>query len=84
MDTFGRSRSGAPFDLDPTPEAFRALAPITDVIRCALPFTAIDRGEMGAFVAQWLDWFGQAALGELQHPGRLPERDPQGSWRRGA
>ena len=84
METFQRRRSGAPFDLDPTPEAFRALAPITDVIQCAWPFTAIDRGEMGAFVAQWLDWFGQAALGELQHPGTLPERDPQGSWRPGA
>lgn len=81
MESFEKRRSAAPFDLDPTPEAFRALAPITDVIQCAWPFTAIDRGEMGAFVAQWLEWFGQAALGKLKHPHILPERDPKGSWR---
>ncbi len=70
-----------PYDIDPSPDAFRALAPIVDVIRCAWPFTAIDRGEKQVFVDRWLEWFGRAATGQLQAPSTLPEREPSGSWR---
>ena len=70
-----------PYDIDPSPDAFRAFAPIMDVIQCAWPFTAIDRGEKQAFVDRWLEWFGRAATGQLQAPSTLPEREPSGSWR---
>ena len=71
-----------PYDMDPSHEAFQALAPIVDVVQCAWPFTAIDRGELVAFVERWLEWFGQAATGQLQAPSIMPERNPAGSWRR--
>ena len=71
-----------PYDIDPSPEAYRALAPIMDVVQCAWPFTEIDGESARAFADQWLRWFGLAATGNLQSPSTMPERDPRGSWRR--
>ena len=49
----------------------------------AWPFTPIDQGEEEAFVEQWLQWFGQAANGQLIYPRHMPEKEISGSWRRG-
>ena len=72
-----------PYDMDPSPDAYRALAPIVDVVQCAWPFTEIDGESAGAFADQWLLWFGLAATGRLQSPSTMPEREPRDSWRRG-
>ena len=72
-----------PYGMDPSPEAYRALAPIMDVIQCACPFTEIDGEKAHAFADQWLRWFGLAATGRLQSPSTMPEREPHDSWRRG-
>lgn len=71
-----------PHDMDPSPEAYQAIAPILGEIQCAWPFTPIDVNDRDSFVTRWLDWFGHAAVGELQAPSRMPERDPTDSWRR--
>ncbi|MGA5509384.1 hypothetical protein [Streptomyces umbrinus] len=43
----------------------------------ALP-PARHRGS-GELISRWADWLAQAATGQLAHPSRMPERDPQGS-----
>ena len=47
----------------------------------ARPVTPIDQGEEDTFVERWLDWFGQAANGQLFSPRSLPEGSPSGSYR---
>ena len=34
------------------------------------------------FISHWSSWFAVAAQGQLNIPGTMPERDPNGSWRR--
>lgn len=50
----------------------------------AWPFTPIDQGEEAEFVERWLTWFGEASLGKLTMPTRMPEFPVQGSWRKGS
>ena len=71
-----------PFALDPGREAYEALAPVMGKYQVAWPFTPIDQGDESEFIERWLGWFGEAAQGQLRHPGRMPERDPNGTWRR--
>ncbi|NWF29477.1 hypothetical protein HW130_25005 [Streptomyces sp. PKU-EA00015] len=48
----------------------------------AWPLTPLVIGDLDEFISRWADWLAQAATGQLAHPSRMPERDPQGSWRR--
>ena len=48
----------------------------------AWPFIPLVIGDLDEFISRWADWLAQAATGQLSHPRRMPEREPQGSWRR--
>ena len=80
----GTSRNGlVPFDMVPgDPNAIQALAPVTHSHQVAWPFTPIDQGDEESFIERWMEWFAKAAQGQLRRPSRLPESNPQGSWRR--
>ncbi|MEN4466857.1 protein kinase [Mycolicibacterium conceptionense] len=54
---------------------------VTSSIGIARPFVEVDPTNLTPFLDRWLGWFAQAALGQLQHPGDMPEENPQGSWR---
>lgn len=83
LPLMSRRSSVDPFALGPGSSAYGALAPGMDKYQVAWPFTPIDQGDEEAFIEQWIGWFGEAAQGLLRHPSHMPERDPQGSWRRG-
>jgi serine/threonine-protein kinase len=70
-----------PMALPPSEDTFVALSPITGTHQLAWPFTPVDQGDEADFIERWLAWFGEAALGQLHRPGRMPERDPSGSFR---
>ena len=71
-----------PFALDPGEEAGEALSPVIGSWQVAWPFTPADQGDDADFLEHWTDWFARAALGDLAHPLGMPERRPDGSWRR--
>ena len=71
-----------PFALDPDQEAFVALSPVMAEYQVAWPFIPIDQGDESEFIERWLGWFAQAAQGLLRHPGHMPERHAEGTWRR--
>jgi serine/threonine-protein kinase len=48
----------------------------------AWPFTPIEPGNEVDFLERWMAWFAQAAQGQLGHPSSMPERRPEGAWRR--
>jgi serine/threonine protein kinase len=77
----GGSTELAPFALVPR-GAREALGGVMGSNQVAWPFTELDVGELGEFVDRWAGWFAQAAMRQLQHPSMMPERPPQGSWRR--
>lgn len=81
---FARYRSSVnPFSLDPGSDAAKALWSGMAELQLAWPFTALTVGEsLDEFVTRWLTWFADAALGKLQHPSSMPERPPNGSWRK--
>ena len=70
-----------PFTLNPGKEAYVALAPVMAEYQVAWPFTAIDQGNETEFGDLWIGRFADAAKGMLRHPERMPEREPNGSWR---
>ncbi len=74
---------GYPFALDPEQDAAMALSHVISGAQAAWPFTRIVPGELHDIADRWADWFAQASMGYLSHPLSMPERDPQGSWRRG-
>ena len=59
-----------------------ALSSTMHTYAAAWPFTPIDQGEEENFVEQWIQWFGQAANGQLRYPRQIPEKEATGSWRR--
>ncbi len=71
-----------PFALDPDQEALVALSPVMAEYQVAWPFIPIDQGDESEFIERWLGWFAQAAQGLLRHPGHMPERHAEGTWRR--
>jgi eukaryotic-like serine/threonine-protein kinase len=77
-----KTSSYYPIAFEPCENAGKALSNTIAEWQVAWPFTPIDQGEEGAFVERWLEWFGQAAAGELHRPSSMPERPPHGSWRR--
>ena len=73
--------SPRPCALTPGEEAYGALSPVVTLYRVAWPFTPIDQGDEEEFIERWMGWFADAAEQRLDHPERMPERDPTGSWR---
>jgi serine/threonine-protein kinase len=71
-----------PFALPPGEEAGRALSPGLADFQVAWPFTPVEPGGDVEFLERWMAWFAQAAQGQLGHPSSMPERRPEGSWRR--
>ena len=84
MDTPLRatSRTMEPFAFDPHHESRAAVSPGMMMHQVAWPFTPLVIGDLDELLNRWADWLAQAATGRLAHPSRMPERDPQGSWRR--
>ncbi|MCG8971317.1 serine/threonine-protein kinase [Streptomyces sp. CL12-4] len=84
MDTPLRPTVGTidPFALDPHHESRAAVGPGMMLHQVAWPFLPLVIGDLDEFISRWADWLAQAATGRLTHPSRMPERDPQGSWRR--
>jgi serine/threonine-protein kinase len=71
-----------PEAFDPGASAAKALSVgITDYMM-AWPVTRLDAGDLDDFIDRWAGWFGLAADGKLQMPGRLPEVDVPRNWRR--
>ncbi len=70
-----------PFALAPGEESAKAVWSGVAEFQVAWPFTRLDLGELDDFVERWSAWFGEAALGQLGHPTRMPEYPPQGTWR---
>jgi serine/threonine protein kinase len=71
-----------PFELDPSGEAAKAIWQGMAEFQVAWPFTPLIVGELDDFIDRWAGWFADAAGGRLSHPSSMPERNPQGSWRR--
>jgi serine/threonine-protein kinase len=72
----------SPIAFEPCENAGKALSSTMAEWQVAWPFTPVDQGEQDAFIERWLEWFGQAAAGELRRPSSMPERPPDGSWRK--
>ena len=72
-----------PFALAPGEESAKALWTGMAEFQVAWPFTKLVIGELDEFVDRWAGWFADAAAGRLTHPSTMPERDCQGTWRRG-
>jgi serine/threonine-protein kinase len=77
-----RSSSQEPFALPPGGDAATALGPAMGTLQLAWPFTPLATGELEEFIDRWARWFALAAQGQLTHPTQMPERTPDGSWRR--
>ena len=71
-----------PFALGPGEQAAKAVWQGMAEFQVALPFTPLIVGELDEFIDRWAGWFADAAEGRLNHPGMMPERNPQGSWRK--
>ena len=71
-----------PFALKPGSDSREALSRGMHKYQPAWPFTPIDQGEEEAFIERWMGWFANAAQGNLHAPRMMPERPPEGSWRR--
>lgn len=77
-----RRLTHVPAGMDPGEESGKAIGVGMNEWQLARPFVPIDQGETTAFIERWLDWFAQAAAGELRMPSSMPEGQPNGSWRR--
>ena len=82
MSILSRSRhTKAPFALAPGTESAKALWRGLAEYQVAWPFEPLHMDTFHAFVDRWASWFAEAAAERLFHPQRLPEREPNGSWR---
>lgn len=82
MALMGNQPSEVPFALNPGREATAAIGPGLMEYQAAWPFTPLTVGELDDFISRWSSWFAAAAQRQLNIPGTMPERDPNGSWRR--
>ena len=82
MPLMARSSSIDPFALDPGEAAAKAVGAGMNEFQVAWPFTALTLGELDDFIGRWADWFAEGSEGRLAHPSSMPERQPEGSWRR--
>ncbi|MFC8277680.1 serine/threonine-protein kinase [Streptomyces sp. NPDC057271] len=71
-----------PFALNPHHESRTAISPTLGMHQVAWPFTPLVIGDLDEFIDRWADWLARAANGQLAHPSNMPERNPQGTWRR--
>ncbi|MER6162026.1 serine/threonine-protein kinase [Streptomyces sp. NPDC001868] len=71
-----------PFALDPHHESRTAISPTLGMHQVAWPFTPLVIGDLDEFIDRWATWLAQAANSRLAHPSHMPERNPQGSWRK--
>lgn len=72
-----------PFALDPIDaRAILALGPGTTEMQVAWPFTPITIDDLEEFIDRWAGWLAEGAGGQLTRPSAIPERNPEGSWRR--
>lgn len=71
-----------PFSLDTGEEAAKAVWNGMAEFQVAWPFTRLDIGGLYDFIDRWAGWLAKASNGGLAHPSTMPEKDPQGSWRR--
>ncbi len=71
-----------PFALLPGEASAKALWSGMAEYQVAWPFTRLVVGELDEFVDRWLGWFAAAVQGALHRPSTMPERRPEGSWRR--
>jgi eukaryotic-like serine/threonine-protein kinase len=71
-----------PFALTPGPEAADALGPTIASHQVAWPFTELILDHLSEFLDRWAGWLAEAASQTLKRPTELPERNPDGSWRR--
>lgn len=78
----GMSSLMDPFALNPHHEARGAVSPGMAMNQVAWPFIPLTVGDLDEFIDRWTDWFAKAATGQLGHPSRMPERDPEGTWRK--
>lgn len=70
-----------PFPIDPGADAAQAIGNGITEWQLAWPFTLVVVGDLDEFLRRWADYFADAASGALAHPGRMPERLVDGSWR---
>lgn len=84
MDTPVRpsARTMEPFALNPHHESRGAVSPGMMLHQVAWPFIPLVMGDLDEFISRWADWLAQAATERLAHPSTMPERNPEGSWRR--
>ncbi|WP_434582242.1 serine/threonine-protein kinase [Carbonactinospora thermoautotrophica] len=71
-----------PFALNPGIETAKAVWNGLAEFQVAWPFTPVRVSELDQFIDRWAGWFADAAQGQLHHPISMPERSPEGSWRR--
>lgn len=72
-----------PFAFDPEVSASEALSTVSGTgFRLAWSFKALDQGNESEFIEQWIGWFADAASRRLYSPTYMPEKEPEGSWRR--
>ncbi|WP_228559761.1 hypothetical protein [Catenulispora pinisilvae] len=80
----GIIESYAPFAMAPDATSRAALARSTAVHQVAWPFTQVEAGDLEEFITRWANWLVQAQARRLAYPASMPERQVEGSWRRGA
>ena len=84
MRIFGEyQRDVVPFSMSPGGRDVALALTVLHTHQVAWPFTPIDQGDEEEFIERWVEWFANAVQGELRYPSSMPERNPQGSWRRG-
>lgn len=71
-----------PFALDPHHESRTAISQTLGMHQVAWPFTPLVIGDLDEFIGRWAGWLAEASKSRLAHPSHMPERNPQGSWRR--
>jgi serine/threonine-protein kinase len=77
-----RQSNRDPFSLKPGAEAGAAVGHGVGAFQVAWPFTRFDDESLQAFINRWAGWLADAAEGHLHRPSTMPEKNPEGSWRR--
>lgn len=72
----------APFAMSPSEGSAKAIGRGIAEFQLAWPFTALTIGDLEEFIDRWASWLADASEGRLQYPSSMPERSPDGSWRR--
>jgi serine/threonine-protein kinase len=78
---FSAQPAVVPFPLSAA-EGHVAFEPVIGGRQLAWPVEEVKRDDLISFLGRWLGWFADAAKGQLQQPGMLPERPAEGSWRK--